>query len=179
MNLRNIFRALSEFFKQENIEYGIIGAFALYAYGYVRATRDIDFVTRTKYQKKIITFLESLGFETTFSSNAFSNHLHPIDSVRVDIMYVEGITANNIFSATQDKLIFKGVRLPVVSVEHLVAMKLFAIQNNPERKFKDFADIKEILCHSTYNKEAVKEYFHKYGQEEYYEEIVKKNSKGK
>lgn len=118
-----------------------------------------------------------MGFETTLSSNAFSTHQHPIDSVRVDIMYVEDVTAEDIFNATQDKLIFKGVKIPVVSVEHLVAMKLFAIQNNPERKFKDFADIKEILSRTTFNRETVKEYFYKYGQEEYYEEIVGKKSK--
>lgn len=178
MSLKNIFEALSEFFRRENIEFGIIGAFALYAYGYVRATRDIDFITRTEHKKKIITFLESLGLETTFSSNAFSTHQHPIDSVRVDIMYVEGATADDIFNATQDKLIFKGVKLPVVSVEHLVAMKLFAIRNNPERKFKDLADIKEILSRTTFNREIVKEYFYKYGQEEYYEEIAGEKSKG-
>jgi hypothetical protein len=172
MKLQNIFKALSEFFIRENMDYGVVGAFALYAYGYVRATRDIDFITRINYQKKIITFLESLGFETTFRSNAFSNHLHSIGSVRIDIMYVEGITADDIFNSTKNRLILNDIMLPVVSAEHLVAMKLFAIKNNPDRKFKDLSDIKEILSHTTYNKKTIKKYFKKYGQDEYYDEIV-------
>ena len=171
MSLKNIFKALADFFKRSNMDYGIIGAFALFSYGYTRATQDIDFITRGEKKEKIINYLESLGFETTFSSNAFSNHLHPVSSVRVDIMYVEGRTADDIFNSTENRLIFKDLELPVVSAEHLVAMKLFAIQNNPERKFKDFADIKEILKHTTYNKKTVQEYFKKYGQESYYNEI--------
>ena len=171
MSLENIFKAIADFFKRSHMDYGIIGAFALYSYGYIRATQDIDFITRGENREKIINYLESLGFETTFSSNAFSNHIHPVSSVRVDIMYIKGKTADNIFNSTENRLIFKELKLPVVSAEHLIAMKLFAIQNNPERKYKDFADIKEILKHTTYNKKTVQEYFIKFEQESYYNEI--------
>jgi predicted nucleotidyltransferase len=176
MSLKAIFEALAEFFKREKIEYGIIGAFALYSYGYVRATRDIDFLTRIEFKNKVIGYLESLGFETTFSSEAFSNHVHPVGAVRVDIMYVEAETAETIFNAVENRLVSKDLKLPVVSPEHLIAMKLFAIQNNPERKFKDLADIKEILEHTTCKMELVREYFKKYGQESYYDEIAGKKN---
>ena len=176
MSLKTIFETLSEFFRRESMDYGIIGAFALYSYGYIRATRDIDFVTRIEYKNRIIEFLESLGFETTFHSNAFSNHLHAIGGVRVDIMYVEGTTAEDIFTSTEKRLILNNLEVPVVRAEHLIAMKLFAIQNNPERKYKDFADIKEILRHARYDKKIVWEYFRKYGQESYYNEIIGETS---
>ena len=174
MDLKDIFESMTDFFKREKMDYGVIGAFALYAYGYVRATRDIDFITRIEHQNRIISFLESLGFETLLKSTAFSNHLHAIGAVKVDIMYVEGTTADDIFKSTKNRMIFKDFSVPVVSAEHLVAMKLFAIQNNSERKFKDFSDIKEILLHTTYNKSVVREYFKKYGQESYFEEIAGK-----
>lgn len=172
MSLKEIFTALSDFFKRNKMDFGIVGAFALFSYGYVRATRDIDFITRIKNREKTIRYLESLGFETTFSSRAFSNHLHPIDSVRVDIMYIEGATAGEIFGSTENRLIFNGIELPVVSAEHLVAMKLFAIQNNPDRKYKDLADIKEILRHTKCNRKTIKKYFIKYGQESFFDEIA-------
>ena len=171
MSLKGIFEILSGFFQREKMEYGIIGAFALFSYGYTRATRDIDFITRVENRSKVTAYLESLGFETIFSSDAFSNHLHPIDSIRVDIMYVEGATADTVLGSTEKRMVFHDLELPVVSPEHLIAMKLFAIQNNPERKFKDLADIKEILHHATYDKRIVKEYFRKYGQESYYNEL--------
>ena len=92
-------------------------------------------------------------------------------------MYIEGATAAKIFSSTENRLILNGLELPVVSAEHLVAMKLFAIQNNPDRKFKDLADIKEILRNTKYNKKRIKEYFVKYGQESYFDEIAKEINK--
>jgi predicted nucleotidyltransferase len=172
MSLKNILEALAEFFNTNKIDYGIIGAFALFSYGYVRATKDIDFITRVKNKSKVIDYLESLGFETTFSSKAFSNHLHPVGSTRVDIMYVEGITAEMIFKKIEKRLVLKELKLPVVHPEHMVAMKLFAIQNNPDRKFKDLADIKEIVKHTNCNKKTLHEYFKKYGQEFYFHEIT-------
>ena len=176
MNLKGIFEALSDFFRQKNMDFAIIGAFALYTYGYSRATKDIDFITRIDNKEKVIHFLESLGFETIFSSEAFSNHLQPVGSVKVDIMYVEGKTADDIFNAVENKALFNGLEFPVASKEHLVAMKLFAIQNNPDRKYKDLADIKEILKNTEYNKEVIREYFKKYGQEVYFNEITEEES---
>jgi hypothetical protein len=172
MSLKEVFQSVSEFFKHERLEYAVIGAFALYGYGYVRATRDIDFITRSQHQEKITRFLESLGFETVHRSDSFSNHLHPIGATRVDIMYVDGQTADEFFSSTEEKLIFNDVKVPVVSAEHLIALKLFAAQNNPDRKLKELSDIREVLHLTKVNKNAIRKYFVKYGQEKYYDEII-------
>jgi hypothetical protein len=177
MSLKEVFQSVSEFFKRERMDYAVIGAFALYGYGYVRATRDVDFITRSEHQKKIIRFLENLGFETVHRSDSFSNHLHPIGATRVDIMYVDGPTADEFFSSTEEKLIFNDVAVPVPSAENLIALKLFAAQNNPDRKFKELSDIREILNRSEVNDSTVKKYFVKYGQEKYYDEVA--NGRGK
>lgn len=179
MSLKSIIEILTGFFLREKIEYGIIGAFALFSYGYIRATRDVDFVTRVENRDKITSYLTSLGFETVFSSESFSNFLHPLGSVRVDIMYVDGATADSILGSIEKRQVFQGLELPVVSPEHLIAMKLFAVKNNPERKFKDFADIKEILNHAKYDKQKVAEYFKKFGMESYYNEISEESGNGK
>jgi len=170
-NLKTIFKDIAEFFNREKMDFGIIGAFALYSYGYVRATRDIDFITRHEYQNKVVTYLESIGFETLNRSEAFSNHVHALGTARVDMMYVDGKTAQEIFGAVEKRLIFEDLKLPVISPEHLIAMKLFAIQNNPERKLKDLSDIKEITRRTKYNKTTVKDYFKKYGLEAFFKEI--------
>jgi hypothetical protein len=179
MSLKSIIEILAGFFLREKMEFGIIGAFALYSYGYARATRDIDFVTRVENRGKVAAYLTALGFETIFSSDAFSNFLHPIGSVRVDIMYVDGPTADAVLGSTEKRPVFHGLELPVVSPEHLIAMKLFAVQNNPERKFKDLADIKELLHHATYDHRKVKDYFRKYGQESLYDELSGEAGNGK
>jgi hypothetical protein len=174
MTLKNQFRLLADFFNRGHFDFAVIGAFALYAYGYVRATQDLDFITRLEYQDKIIEYLESLGFETLNRSEGYSNHWLPVGSTNIDLVYVEGKTAETIFKATQRKLFFEDCELPVISPEHLIALKLFAIRNDPDRKHKDLADIKEILRKTVVNRSQVRGYFKDYGLEEYFDDIAGK-----
>jgi len=177
MTIKEQFKLLTKFFEQENLDYAVIGAFALYAYGYTRATSDVDFITRIEYQKKIINYLESLGFETLNRCEGFSNHLHPLGSARIDLVYIGGETANIVFKSTKKKLIFENLELPVVSPEHLIALKLFAIQNEPDRKYRELADIKEIFQLTNLDMDTIQVLFKKYGLEEYYNEITGKKTK--
>jgi len=175
MYFKNQILLLTEFFKREKFDYALIGAFALHAYGYTRATKDVDFITRLKYQEKIINYLESIGFETLNRSDAFSNHVYPAGSVRFDLLYVEGETANSIFESLAQKLVFKEIQIPVVSPEHLIALKLFAASSDPERKLKELADIKELIRITNIDPKKIKKYFEKYYLMEYYNEITGKN----
>ena len=172
MSLKEVFQSVSGYFEREQLDYAVIGAFALYGYGYVRATQDIDFVTRLQNQNKIIGFLENVGFETLNRSDGFSNHLHPIGSTRVDFVYIDGSTAEEIFGATTKIVLFDTITVPVVNAEHLIALKLFAAQNNPDRLFKELSDIKELLARSKVNALSVKNYFAKYGMEKYFDETI-------
>jgi hypothetical protein len=175
MGLREIFEAMVDFFNRERMEYAVIGAFSLHAFGYVRATRDIDFITRLAYQKSIVKFLVSLGFETLQRTDAFSNHVHPVGNARIDIMYVENETAEKIFSSTQRSLLFEKLELPVVSPEHLIALKLFAAHSDSSRKFREFSDIQEVMKRTRVDRTVVRNYFKKYGFEDMYEEIAGKD----
>jgi predicted nucleotidyltransferase len=174
MTFKQQFKILTDFFEKERMDYALIGAFALYAYGYTRATRDVDFMTRIDYQGRIVEYLESLGFDTLHRSKGYSNHLHPIGPVRIDLVYVGGETAQLVFASTVRKLVLEGIELPVVSPEHLVALKSFSIKNDPGRKFKELADIKEIVRTTGIDKDVLKRYLTEYGLGEYYDEIAGK-----
>jgi predicted nucleotidyltransferase len=173
MSLKKQFKILIEFFNREDFDYAVIGAFALHAYGYTRATRDVDFITRFEYQDKIVGYLESLGFETLNRSEGYSNHLHSVGAVRIDLVYVSDKTADIVFESTKKMAIFEDFELPVVSPEHLVALKLFAVHNDPSRKYRELADIKEILQLTDVDNDTIREYFRKYDLEEYYDEIAR------
>lgn len=175
MGLKEIFNTMTDFFEHEHFEYAVIGAFALYGYGYVRATMDIDFVTLIGHQNKIKKFLESLGFETTHCSDAFSNHVHPVGTFRVDIMYVDGKTGVEIFSSLNKCDILNGSNVPVVAPEHLLAMKLFSASNNPDRTLKDLSDVRELIKNTNMDNKFIKKSFTKYGLIEYYDRIVNKS----
>jgi hypothetical protein len=173
VKFKDIFQLLTNHFEQEKIDYALIGAFALKAYGYVRATQDVDFLVRNKHQDEIITYLESLGYETIYSSAGYSNHVNPVSKLgRIDFVYVKGQTAKDIFRGTRRLLILGDLSLPVISPEHLVALKVFAMKNDPDRVFREMADIKHILSLPGIDIEAIKRYFNKYGQLERYYELI-------
>lgn len=168
-----------DFFEQERLDYALIGAFALKAYGYLRATQDVDLVARQEDQPKIIAFLESLGYETIYRSPGYSNHLHPISKLgRIDLVYVKGDTADAILSEARPLLLFEGLYLPVVRAEHLVALKVFAMKNVPERSFREMADLKYLLTLPGIDINEIKKYFDKYGLlEKFYESIGREKEK--
>ena len=178
MGLRELFRAMADFFIREKMAFAVIGAFGLQAFGYVRATRDIDFITRREYREKIIRHLESLGFDTIQKTDAFSNHVHPLGNARIDLMYVEHSTADTIFSSVQKAVFFENTELPVVSPEHLIALKLFAAHNEPKRKLRELSDIQDILRRVTVDRTVVKKCFETYGFKEKYEEIASEDTQG-
>ncbi len=177
MSLKNIIEAIVKFLSSEKIDFGVIGAFALFSYGYSRTTEDVDFVIRLEEREKVITFLESIGFETAFTSDAFSNHRHIVGSIMVDFMFVYGETADDIFDKINTRALYKDLIVPVVSVEHLVAMKLFSATNEATRRKKDLSDVEELLCRTKYDTTIVKKYFQQYNLEGLYEEIKKRKKK--
>ena len=178
MKFKKTFQLLIDFFERERIDYALIGAFALKAYGYTRATQDVDFIARQKDQKKIIANLESLGFETLYSSTGYSNHVHPLSGLgRIDFVYVKGDTAESIFKEAVRILLFDNLTVPVVRPEHIVALKVFAMKNDPDRALREMADIKELLNLPEINLQEVQKYFKKYGQMERYYDIVGEKQK--
>jgi len=179
MKFREVFRLLVGFFEKEAMDYALIGAFALKAYGYVRATQDVDFIVRAEDQGKIVSYLESsLGYETIYRSPAYSNHIHPLSGLgRIDFLYVKGTTAQSIFSEARRLLVLDDLTTPVVKPEHLVALKVFAMKNNPDRTLREMADIKELLAVPGLDYREVRRYFEKYGQMERYYDIVGKDAK--
>ena len=113
MNIKTVLENLIGFFAKEEIDFALIGAFALQAYGYVRATQDIDFALRGEGQEKSVQFLESLGYETLYRSKGYSNHVHPLPELgRIDLVYVEGETAERLFCGIKPMLIFENLSVP-------------------------------------------------------------------
>ncbi|NWG02068.1 MAG: nucleotidyltransferase [Syntrophaceae bacterium] len=175
MNIKTIFRSLIGFFEQAQIDYALVGSFALKAYGYLRATQDVDFLVRSPHQSRIIAYLESLGYETIYRSVGYSNHVHPLTNLgRIDFIYVEGETADVILSEAKPLLVLDDISVPVVRAEHLIALKVFAMKNDPERSFREMADLQYLLKLPGLDMEEIRGYFEKYGQMEKYDELTKK-----
>lgn len=173
MNVKIVFQKLIHFFSKEKIDHALIGAFALKAYGYLRATQDVDFLVHVHNQEKIVRYLEALGYETVYRSKGFSNHVHALPNLaRIDFVYVDGETAERIFAETRPLVVLEGVAIPVVKAEHLIALKVFAMRNDPERTLQEMADLQQLLRLPGIDRQEARRYFERYGQLERYREIT-------
>ena len=138
----------------------VIGGVALTAYGHPRMTLDLDVVTEAAAQDALIAFMESQGFATLHRSSGYSNHRHPDrNRGRVDFMYVRGKTADTLFASTKT-LPGPGSRsILVPKPEHLIAMKVQAMKDAPERTWQDLVDIAYLFSLDGVNRDEVRQYF--------------------
>lgn len=175
MDFGRILEQMVQFFEREKIRYAIVGALGLHAYGLSRATGDMDFLAEKHARESIVAFLESLGYDTLHASDGFSNHVHGLAAMgRLDFIYVGTLTADMIFKRITKTLNFQGMAIPVPRPEHLAAMKIFAMKNDPLREYQEMADLQFLLTLPEIDVDEVKGYFEKHGLMEKYDAIRNK-----
>jgi hypothetical protein len=172
VDFKRVLLLVDGFFKREERPFAIIGAFGLQAYGLARATRDLDFAVESTVQHRLIEYLVSCGYETLHRSSGYSNHLSLDPELgRLDFVYVGGETARLLFESARKALEIGGIRVSVPSPEHLIAMKVHAIKNDPSRTFRELADIQFLMSLPGVNQEQIRTYFDKGGLLERYDEL--------
>lgn len=163
MDLSKTLVEIASFLEDNDYRYGLIGGLALAAYGHPRSTLDIDFVVEINDQDSIVEFMESLGYATLHCSQGYSNHRHDDPQLgSVDFVYVGASTAATLFGGVT---YFKGPgerSVPVPKPEHLIAMKVLAMKNDPDRIFQEMADIRVLMTRPGVDLEAVRGYFEKH-----------------
>jgi len=172
VDFHRVHETMTNFLGERGFPSLVCGAFALQAYGLSRATQDLDFVVPVEAQEALVAFLEGQGYETLHRSPAFSNHLHA-DPVRgrVDFVYVSGATSRLVFQHARSHSSPSGLIVRVPSPEHLVAMKVLAMKNDPGRTFREMADLQFLLGVPGIDEEEVRLHFERQGLGERYLEL--------
>lgn len=174
MQFDEVVKTFARYFDREEIPFAVIGGLAIQAWGHSRFTRDLDIVVPRSAQERIITFAEEKGYETLYSSDGFSNHLHSEERFgRVDFMFVDTKTADQIFSGARRRLLLPDLEVPVPRPEHLIAMKLLAIRNNPARVFQEMTDIQHLVRIDGVDRAEVREYFERFDLLRLYDDLEK------
>lgn len=172
MDFGRVLQTVAGFFERTGVRYAIAGAFGLHAYGLSRATFDLDLVTQSEAQRELVGFLESLGYETLHVSPGYSNHLHALEAMgRVDVVYVSGETSERLFRQCRSMPGPGAAPMPVPRPEHLAAMKIQAMKNDPRRTLGDMNDIRFLLELPGVDAEEIRGYFERAGLRERYDEL--------
>ncbi len=171
MELAVVVGEVRGFLDREEIPFAIVEALALHTYGYSRATNDVDLLVGIEAQDRLITFLEERGFETLHRSGGYSNHLHADPALgRLDVIYVDADTRGKILAEARLASL-GGMSVVVPKPEHLAAMKIHAMKNDPSRAFQELADIQFLMKLPGVDREEIRAYFDKAGQLERFHEL--------
>jgi hypothetical protein len=172
MNFGAVLGSVAAFLDEHGYRYALIGGVALAAYGLARTTLDLDLVVDAEAQDAFIEFLESQGYETLHRSTGYSNHLHPDPAWgRLDCAYVRGETSRELFTSCRLTRGPGELEVPLPKPEHLAAMKVLAMKNDPGRVFQEMADIRFLLTLPAVDRREVRGYFERHGLEERFDEL--------
>jgi hypothetical protein len=176
MDLPEVLRTLARLLAERGIRFAVIGGLGLHAYGLRRATFDVDLLVDGEVQAEVVAMLEDLGYQTLHVSRGYSNHLHPETSRgRVDCVYVRGVTSDEIFAGCSRHEVFSGFSVPVPRPEHLAALKVHAMSNDPERTRQEMVDLRFLLDLPETVRAAVREQFEKRDLLEEYRELTEED----
>jgi hypothetical protein len=146
-NLQGALAQLSSDLKQQGIDYMVIGAVALMAYGYPRFTEDIDLVMTPEGLEAFHRELIGLGYVPAFSG-AKKRLRSTREGVSIEVIMTgeypgDGKPKPVSFPVPADASIdIDGVR--IVTLEKLIELKLASGMTAPDR-LKDLADVQELI----------------------------------
>ena len=146
----------------------IIGGNALIAYGSERLTQDCDCAVIALEERDFATELGKLGYVLDDRLGSFSRYVHlsrrrPV----VDLMLLDAQTFEKLWLESRE-VELDGQSLRAPKPLHLVALKLHALKENPERMGKDWEDIKYLLetARGEWTREELAELAARYASEE-------------
>ena len=119
----------------------LIGGFAVNYYGYTRNTLDVDFMIVAQQFDFVRQIMKRSGFSNITSNKNVAFFNAPGSSLRVDFLFVDGDTIRKLLvKAIITKV--HGFRIKVPALMDLIAMKIFALSQDIDRRLgKDLPDI--------------------------------------
>ena len=153
----------------------LIGGQALGAHGYQRLTLDVDFLITEDDFDRLRQALSEAGYREIVRTNVaakFSSDSE--DLIDIDFMFVDRKTFEKIKGDGKTES-YEGSAFWVPKLEHLIALKLHAIKQQPKiRELKDLNDIVELVRrnHMDVKAESFKSVCLDFGNPELYQKIV-------
>ncbi|HJP18978.1 MAG TPA: nucleotidyltransferase [Nitrospinota bacterium] len=141
MDFKKCLKAITDKFIENNIDFALIGAFALLQSGIERATRDIDFLILSEDLERVKQVMSNLTYEAVQTTKLFSQFESPLKVFgSVDFLHASGKEGKQILKDAE-KCDFLGVKLKIVRPEDLIGLKVLAYSNDPSREERDKSDI--------------------------------------
>ena len=177
MDFEVVLKSIIKDFIKNDIRYALIGGYALGILGISRNTFDLDFLVNREDREKLKSILSKYQYEVRYETENVTQFISILKAFgEVDVIYAFRPIALQMLGRAINKEIFNGeLTVKVLNPEDIIAFKLQAIKNDPDRFEGDFFDIKEIvyIYEDKIDKNRVKQYFEMFDFMELYKKLFK------
>lgn len=144
--LVEILRTIALYCEGKEMRFLVCGGQAMNVYGISRQTGDLDLIVPRSRKQDWMVLMEKLKYLSFQDDERFSRFKPPeLAAWPIDIMYVDDATFGKMHDAGVETD-FGTAIARVVSVEHLVTLKIHALKyHQPHREPKDYGDLLALL----------------------------------
>jgi hypothetical protein len=169
----NFFAVIDQAATAAQLSYLVIGGYAVIAHGYPRLTFDFDLAIERERQHEWLECVGRLGYSVYHDGGAFVQLTSDLHAWPLDFMLLNDGTFQKLFTASKMRTI-DGVTIRIPCIEHLIALKVHALNHARARRFlKDFQDVTELVLRNKIDLASaeIQEIFQRYGTTDLYEKV--------
>lgn len=141
-----ILRSIALYTEGRDMPFLVIGGHAVNAYGISRQTADIDLVVPLETKSQWLELMSKLKYSKGQNDDRFARFRpESLANWPIDLMFVDGATFSKLYVDAEEVSFGYAIAL-IVSVRHLIALKIHALKHYQEHRFtKDYLDIVGLL----------------------------------
>lgn len=152
MDFELVFEKVIKNFEDENIQYGLIGGFALGVMGILRATMDIDFLLLVDDLEKVDGILTGAMYRRVYKTENLSQYSSDLKALgNIDIIHAARKLSKEMLSRVRFFKVFEKYTVPVLCPEDIIGLKVQAIANDASREASDIQDMRLLLEYQVRN----------------------------
>lgn len=178
MEFRKVLGILVENFEEQQIEYALIGGFALGILGISRNTIDLDLLVHKKDLEAIDRILSSHLYRLRYQSDNVSQYVSDLKPLgTIDLLHAFRERSLAMLKRSQSTAVFDGLyEVKVLRPEDIIGLKLQAMFNNSERRLLERSDIELLLAHfhKSIDWDLLEDYFQLFQEQAWLEELKAK-----
>jgi len=172
----NVFQTVGQAAQERGLTFVVIGGLAVIEHGYSRLTTDFDLLIPRQQADSWHALLLELGYQVVHEKDTFRQYgILAAPGWPIDLMLVNPATFSAMKEAAKPANI-QGAALPIVSLEHLLALKLHALKYSHLGRFlKDFQDVIHLVRNNKIDLHSpeIRDLFLKYGNADLHGKICR------
>lgn len=165
-------RALDEQLCKAGLRYAMIGGVAVNIHGYVRATRDLDMLMSAEDTEAVHDLLRAMGYESFDRKPDLASYIR--ETMRVDVLFARRPISRRLLEKAR-QTDYCAMRIPAISLEGLIGLKVQAFNDDPVKRLRDLPDIIELfkINRGRLDLDEIRSYFRLFDKESLLDDILK------